>query len=50
LALSAARRPLQHAALRNLYELQAVRVAPDTLATSLTPLGYHLAHLPMDAR
>ncbi|KAG5186900.1 P-loop containing nucleoside triphosphate hydrolase protein [Tribonema minus] len=39
-----------HAALRNLYELEAVQVAPDTLETSLTPLGYHLAHLPMDAR
>eukprot|EP00611_Tribonema_gayanum_P030943 TRINITY_DN8773_c0_g1_i1.p1 TRINITY_DN8773_c0_g1~~TRINITY_DN8773_c0_g1_i1.p1 ORF type:complete len:501 (+),score=148.95 TRINITY_DN8773_c0_g1_i1:576-2078(+) len=39
-----------HAALRNLYELEAVKVAPDTLETSLTPLGYHLAHLPMDAR
>eukprot|EP00752_Nemacystus_decipiens_P002894 g2693.t1 len=35
------------AALRNLYDLQAIIISKST--PILTPLGYHLAHLPMDA-
>ncbi|CAM9784136.1 unnamed protein product [Discosporangium mesarthrocarpum] len=39
-----------HAALRNLFELQAIIITRKRLRPLLTPLGYHLAHLPMDAR
>eukprot|EP00953_Heterococcus_sp_UTEX-ZZ885_P027436 14716-Heterococcus_DN1.PRE.2 len=41
---------VEHAALRNLYELEAISLGRDTLQVALTPLGCHLAHLPMDAR